>query len=69
MSCREGNLEIETAAWAVCVDNLSGEEKAAMLVVLLGEETSGRMFQHLSKREVAKIARQIARSKFLFRAI
>lgn len=40
--------------------SLSGEEKAAILVVVLGEKVSGRMFGHLSKREVAKIARRIA---------
>ena len=39
---------------------LSGEQKAAILVVLLGEETSSKMLEHLSKRDVARIAREIA---------
>lgn len=39
---------------------LDNERKAAMLIVLLGEEASERMFAHLSKREIAKLAREIA---------
>jgi len=39
---------------------LSGERKSAILVVLLGQEVSGKLFQHLSKRDVARIAREVA---------
>jgi flagellar motor switch protein FliG len=39
---------------------LSGEQKAAVLVVLLGQEVSGKLFRHLSKRDVARIAREVA---------
>ncbi len=39
---------------------LSGDTKAAILIVLLGEEVSGAMFKHLSRREVARIARKVA---------
>lgn len=42
------------------ISKLSGERKAAILVVLLGEEVSGGLFEHMSKREVAKIAREVA---------
>lgn len=42
------------------MQKLSGERKAAMLMVLLGEELSDTLFSHLSKREVAKIAREVA---------
>lgn len=39
---------------------LSGERKAAILTVLLGQEAAGQMFRHLSKRDVAKIAREVS---------
>lgn len=42
------------------VAQLSGEQKAAILVVMLGEEASGKMLEHLSKRDVARIAREVA---------
>ena len=42
------------------VEKLTGEQRAAILVVLLGEQTSAQLFRHLSKREVAKIAREVA---------
>jgi flagellar motor switch protein FliG len=38
----------------------SGLRKTAILAVLLGEEVSGQLFRHLTKREVARIAREIA---------
>jgi flagellar motor switch protein FliG len=39
---------------------MSGERKAAILVVMLGEQVSGELLKHLSRREVARIAREIA---------
>ena len=42
------------------LDGLSGVQRAAILVVLLGEQATAQLFQHLSKREVAKIAREVA---------
>lgn len=43
------------------VHALSGEQKAAILILLLGEQVSGEMLKHLSKRDVARIAREVAR--------
>jgi len=40
--------------------NISGEQKAAILVVLLGDQASSQLFRHLSKRDVARIAREVA---------
>jgi flagellar motor switch protein FliG len=39
---------------------LSGDQKAAILVLLLGEQVTGEMFKHLSQREVARIAREVS---------
>ena len=39
---------------------IPGERKAAILVVMLGEQVSGELLKHLSRREVARIAREIA---------
>ena len=39
---------------------LSGERRAAILVVLLGREVSAELLKHLSKRDVARIAREVA---------
>ena len=39
---------------------LSRDRKAAILIVLLGEQVSGSLFKHLSRREVARIAREVA---------
>ena len=42
-------------------DNLSGLRKAAMLLVVLGEQTSADLLQHLSEEEVQKVSREVAR--------
>ena len=39
---------------------MSGDRKSAILVVLLGQEVSGKLLRHLSKRNVARIAREVA---------
>lgn len=43
-------------------DRFSGARKAAMLLVLLGEETSAHLMRHLAEDEVQAISREIARS-------
>ncbi len=45
---------------ASALDELSGARKTAILFVLLGEDVASRLLQHLSKREVARIAKEIA---------
>lgn len=42
------------------LDQLTGEEKVAVLVAVLGDEVLQPMLKHLSQREVAKIARSVA---------
>lgn len=39
---------------------IPGERKAAILVVMLGEQVSGELLKHLTRREVARIAREVA---------
>ena len=43
---------------AEVLEGLSGDRKAAILVVLLGEEATRPLLRSLSKREVARIARE-----------
>jgi flagellar motor switch protein FliG len=40
--------------------DLAGPRKAAILFVLLGEDTAGKLMQHLSREQVTKVAREIA---------
>jgi flagellar motor switch protein FliG len=42
-------------------DNLSGLRKAAILLVVLGEQTSADLLQHLTEDEVQKVSREVAR--------
>ncbi len=39
---------------------LSGVRKAAVLTLMLGEETSGEVFKHLTEEEIEVIAREVA---------
>lgn len=41
-------------------DHLTGLQKAAVLVVLLGEEATAPLVPHLSQREVARLAQEVA---------
>lgn len=43
-------------------DRFSGARKAAMLLVLLGEEASAHMMRHMGEDEVQAISKEIARS-------
>lgn len=40
---------------------ISGVRKAAMLMVLLGEEASGQLMRELSEDEVQSVSREVAR--------
>ena len=40
---------------------ISGVRKAAMLLVLLGEEASGQLMRELSEDEVQTVSREVAR--------
>ena len=42
-------------------EHLTGLRKSAILMILLGEETSGEIFRHLDEDEVQSIGREIAR--------
>jgi flagellar motor switch protein FliG len=42
-------------------DNLAGLRKAAILLVVLGEQTSADLLQHLTEDEVQKVSREVAR--------
>ena len=42
-------------------ESLPGLRKAAMLLVVLGEQTSADLLQHLSEDEVQKVSREVAR--------
>jgi len=42
-------------------DNLTGLRKAAMLLIVLGEQASADMMQHLSEDDVQKVSREVAR--------
>jgi flagellar motor switch protein FliG len=42
-------------------ENLSGLRKAAMLLVVLGEQTSADLLQHLTEEEVQKVSREVAK--------
>jgi flagellar motor switch protein FliG len=44
----------------VAVSDIPGPRKAAILVVLLGEEVGGRLLRHLPREQVAIVAREIA---------
>jgi flagellar motor switch protein FliG len=46
-------------------DEMPGSKKAAMLLVLLGEETSSNLLKHLSEEEVQTISKEIARSPLI----
>ena len=39
---------------------LSGVRKAAILLLLLGEEVSGAIFRHLREEEIERIAKEVA---------
>lgn len=40
--------------------DLTGPRKAAILMVLLGEEVAAKLFRHLSREEMAAVAREVA---------
>jgi len=42
-------------------DSLTGIRKAAMLVILLGEQASADMFPHLGEEDIQKVVREVAR--------
>ena len=42
-------------------DNLAGLRKAAILLVVLGEQTSADLLQHLTEDDVQKVSREVAR--------
>jgi flagellar motor switch protein FliG len=42
-------------------ESLTNLRKAAMLLVVLGEQTSAEMLQHLSEEEVQKVSREVAK--------
>jgi flagellar motor switch protein FliG len=42
-------------------DPISGLRKAAMLLIVLGEQASAEILQHLSEEEVQKVSREVAR--------
>jgi flagellar motor switch protein FliG len=42
-------------------ESLSGLRKAAMLLIVLGEQASADMLQHLSEDDVQKVSREVAR--------
>ena len=42
-------------------ESLTGVRKAAMLLVVLGEQASADILQHLSEEEVQKVSREVAR--------
>jgi flagellar motor switch protein FliG len=47
-------------ALAPKVEAINGVRKAAILTVLLGEQTSGELFKHLNEEEIELIAREVA---------
>src|ERR1022692_4600059 len=42
-------------------ETISGLRKAAMLLIVLGEQASADMMQHLSEDDVQKVSREVAR--------
>lgn len=42
------------------LDDLTGARKAAILLVLLGEEASGEVFKHLQEEEIQTLSREIS---------
>ena len=42
-------------------ESLPGPRKAAMLLIVLGEQTSAELLQHLSDEEVQKVSREVAK--------
>ena len=42
-------------------DSLSGLRKAAMLLILLGEQSSADVFQHMAEDDIQKVMREVAR--------
>jgi flagellar motor switch protein FliG len=42
-------------------ENITGLRKAAMLLIVLGEQASADMMQHLSEDDVQKVSREVAR--------
>src|ERR1051325_6748322 len=42
-------------------DSISGLRKAAMLLIVLGEQASADLMQHLSEEDVQKVSREVAR--------
>jgi flagellar motor switch protein FliG len=43
------------------IEHLSGVRKAAMLLIVLGEQSSSDMLKHLSEDEIQKVSREVAR--------
>jgi len=42
-------------------ENLPGPQKAAMLLIVLGEQAAAQLLQHLSDEEIQKVSREVAR--------
>ena len=42
-------------------ESLPGPRKAAMLLIVLGEQTSAELLQHLSEEEIQKVSREVAK--------
>ena len=39
---------------------ISGARKAAIIMMVLGEERSGKVFKHLQEDEIERVAREVA---------
>jgi len=52
---------LNTGAPKTETDTLTGLRKAAMLLIVLGEQTSADLLQHLSEEDVQKVSREVAR--------
>jgi flagellar motor switch protein FliG len=42
-------------------ENLSGPRKAAMLLIVLGEQSAAELLQHLNEEEIQRVSREVAR--------
>jgi flagellar motor switch protein FliG len=43
------------------IDTMTGPQKAAMLLIVLGEQTSAELLQQLSEEEVQKVSKEVAK--------
>jgi flagellar motor switch protein FliG len=56
-------MEQQTSAAELSYENLTGRQKAAILIIALGTEVASQVFKHLKDKEIEKLSIEIANMK------